>query len=138
MVTEAAGVPVGVVVAGANRNDHLLLAETLAAIVVPRPRPTRARPQSLCLDKGYDYASTRAVARRLRLTLHLRTRGEEAQAQRRHPRAKARRWVVERAHSWLNRFRRLLVRWEKQAANYEAMLHLACATITAGQAGLFG
>ena len=138
MVTEAAGVPVGVAVAGANRNDHLLLAETLAAIVVPRPRPTRTRPQGLCLDKGYDYASTRAVARRLRLTLHLRTRGEEAQAKRRHPCAKARRWVVERAHSWLNRFRRLLVRWEKKAANYEALLHLACATITAGQAGLFG
>ena len=130
--------PVGVVVAGANRNDHLLLAETLAAIVVRRPRPTRAKPQGLCLDKGYDYASTRTVARGLRLTLHLRTRGEEARAKRRHPRAKARRWVVERAHSWLNRFRRLLVRWEKKACNYEAMLHFACAVIVAGQSGLFG
>ncbi|MEN9574992.1 MAG: hypothetical protein RL514_2847, partial [Verrucomicrobiota bacterium] len=39
---------------------------------------------------------------------------------------------------WLNRFRRLLVRWEKQAANYEALLHLACACITWQQAGLFG
>ena len=66
--------------AGANRNDHLLLAETLAAIVVRRPRPTRTRPQGLCLDKGYDYASTRTVAAELKLTLHLRTRGEEAQA----------------------------------------------------------
>ena len=138
MVTEAAGIPVGVVVAGANRNDHLLLAATLAAIVIARPKPTTAKPQGLCLDKGYDYASTRTVARHLRLTLHLRTRGEEALAKRRHPTAKARRWVVERAHSWLNRFRRLLVRWEKKAGNYEAMLHLACATIVAGQAGLFG
>ena len=136
MATEAAGVPVGVTVAGANRNDHLLLAETLAPLVVRRPRPTPARPQGLCLDKGYDYASTRAVARRLRLTLHLRTRGEEVRAKRRGH--KARRWVVERGHSWLNRFRRLLVRWEKKALNYAAMLHLACATIVAGQAGLFG
>ena len=138
MVTEAAGLPVGVVVAGANRNDHLLLAETLAAIVVRRPKPTRGKPQGLCLDKGYDYASTRTVAKQLRLTLHLRTRGEEAEAKRRHPKAKARRWVVERAHSWLNRFRRLLVRWEKKAVNYEAMLHLACATIAARQSGFFG
>ena len=130
--------PVGVVVAGANCNDHLLLAETLAAIVVTRPKPTKAKPQGLCLDKGYDYPSTRAVAKHLRLTLHLRTRGEEREAKRRHPHAKARRWVVERAHSWLNRFRRLLVRWEKKALNYEAMLHFACATIVAGQAGLFG
>ena len=83
----------------------------------------------LCLDKGYDYASTREIAARLRLTLHLRTRGEEA---------KARRWGVEHAHSWLNRFRRLLVRWEKKSSNYQAMLHLACATIVAGQTGLFG
>jgi putative transposase len=138
VVTDAAGVPVGVTVAGANRNDHLLLAETLKAIVVRRPRPTKDQPQGLCLDKGYDYASTREIARRLRLTLHLRTRGEEMETKRRHPRAKARRWVVERAHSWLNRFRRLLVRWEKKAANYEAMIHLACATIVAGQAGFFG
>lgn len=138
MVTEAAGLPVGIVVAGANRNDHLLLAETLAAIVVRRPRPTRTKPQGLCLDKGYAYPSTRTVAKHLRLTLHLRTRGDEAQAKRRHPHAKARRWVVERAHSWLNRFRRLLVRWEKKALNYAAMLHLACASIVAGQAALFG
>ena len=98
--------------------------------------PTKARPHGLCLDKGYDYASTREIAARLRLTLHLRTRGEEAKAKR--CGAKARRWVVERAHSWLNRFRRLLVRWEKKSSNYQAMLHLACATIVAGQTGLFG
>ena len=107
----------------------------LDAVVLRSSRGPR-RPTNLCLDKGYDYASTRAVARRLRLTLHLRTRGEEVRAKRRGP--KARRWVVERTHSWLNRFRRLLVRWEKKATNYAAMLHLACATIVAGQTGLFG
>ena len=138
MLVEASGVPVAVVVAGANRNDHLLLAPTLDAVVVSRPAPTAERPQGLCLDKGYDYASTREAAAARGLTLHLRTRGEERQAKREHPGAKARRWVVERTHSWLNRFRRLLVRWEKKASNYEAMLHLACATIVAGRAGLFG
>lgn len=128
--------PVSVVVAGANRNDHLLLAETFAQLVVRRPKATPRRPQHLCLDKGYDYASTRRFAARRGLRLHLRTRGEEHRACRRGQ--QARRWVVERAHSWLNRFRRLLVRWEKKALNYEAMLHLACATIVAGQAGIFG
>ena len=43
--------------------------------------------------------------------------------------AKARRWVVERTHSWLNRSRRLLVRWEKKAENYLAFVHLACAQL---------
>nr|WP_264158739.1 transposase [Noviherbaspirillum aerium] len=44
-------------------------------------------------------------------------------------RARARRWVVEHTHSWLNRFRRLLVRWEKREDTYLAMLQLACGII---------
>jgi transposase len=48
------------------------------------------------------------------------------------------RWVVERTNSWMNRFRRLLIRWEKKKGNYVAMLHLACAWITYHQAAIFG
>lgn len=51
-------------------------------------------------------------------------------AVRSNPCFRARRWVVERSHSWLNRFRRILIRWEKKAVNDEAMLHFACAIIT--------
>jgi transposase len=46
--------------------------------------------------------------------------------------------VVERSHSWLNRFRRILVRWDKSAANYIAFLHFACALIALRAAGLLG
>jgi putative transposase len=46
--------------------------------------------------------------------------------------------VLERAHSWMNRFRRLLVRWDKKPANYLAFLHFACGLITYRAAGLFG
>ncbi|TXT50109.1 MAG: transposase [Limisphaerales bacterium] len=138
LLVEAAGVPVALVVAGANRNDHKLLGPTLARLPTSRPLPSAQRPQSLCLDKGYDYPQTRALAVEYGLALHLRTRGEEVKALATEPGYRPRRWVVERTHSWLNRFRRLLVRWEKQAANYEALLHLACACITWQQAGLFG
>ena len=69
-------------------------------------------------------------------TAHIRTRGEEAKAKERIPGYRARRWVVERTHSWLNRFRRLLIRWEKKAENYLAMLHFACAWITFRAAGV--
>lgn len=130
--------PLGIVVAGANINDHKLLADTLAAVVVRRPKAARTRPHGLCLDKGYDYPVTREIARRRRLVLHLRTRGEERLRRRRNKRFRARRWVVERTHSWLNRFRRLLVRWEKKADNFLGFLHCACAIITFQQAGLFG
>jgi putative transposase len=67
-------------------------------------------------------------------TAHIRSRGDEALQIKREAGFRARRWVVERTHSWLNRFRRILVRWEKRADTYLAMLHLACALITWGAA----
>jgi len=81
--------------------------ETVEAVPVERPAPTPEAPQGLCLDKGYDYEEPRALAAEFGFTLHLRTRGEEREAKR-HAGAKARRRVVERTHSWLNRFRRVL------------------------------
>jgi putative transposase len=129
LLTEGHGIPVSIVIDGANRNDHKLMHQTLEAIPVERPEPTRRQPQHLCLDKGYDYDEPRALAEEFAFTLHLRTRGEEAWAKR-HAKARARRWVVERAHSWLNRFRSILIRWAKKPANYLAMLHFACGIIT--------
>lgn len=87
-------------------------------------------PHGLCLDKGYDYDEVRDLAEEFKFTLHLRTRGEEIAELKREAGWRARRWVVERTHSWLNRFRRILIRWEKHPENYLAMLHLACAIIT--------
>jgi transposase len=135
-LTDAAGLPLAVEVAGANRHDMKLTAATLAGIVVKRPRPTREAPQGLCLDKGYDYNEVRAIVAAFGFTAHIRTRGEEAQAIKREAGFRARRWVVERAHSWLNRFRRILVRWEKRADTYIAMLHLACGLIVWRATGL--
>lgn len=129
LLTDGRGIPLSVVADGANRNDHKLMRETLDSLVVPRPVPSDEAPQHLCLDKGYDYQEPRDLAREFGFTLHLRTRGEEIEAKR-HAGARARRWVVERAHSGMNRFRRILVRWEKKPANYLAMLHFALALIT--------
>ena len=69
-------------------------------------------------------------------TAHIRARGEEAVAMKKKAGFKARLWVVERTHSWLNRFLRILVRWEKRADTYIAMLHLACGLITWRATGL--
>jgi putative transposase len=129
LLTDGRGVPLGAVIGGANRNDHKLMRQTLAAVPLRRPKPTRRQPQHLCLDKGFDYDEPRALAREFGFTLHLRTRGEEAWAKR-HAQAKARRWVVERTHSWLHRFRSILIRWAKKPESYLALLHLACGIIT--------
>ena len=45
------------------------------------------------------------------------------------PRHPARRWGIERTNSWHNRFRKLRIRYEKTAANYQGLLELACALI---------
>jgi putative transposase len=63
-------------------------------------------------------------------TAHIRARGEEAQARKQEAGCKARRWVGERTHSWMNRFRRVLIRWDKKVGNYLGFLHVACAYIT--------
>jgi len=131
-------VPVGLAVDGANRNDFKMAEDTLKSLPVPRPEPTRRRPQGLCLDKGYDYDEVRDLAKAFLYTAHIRARGEEAQAIKHEAGFKARRWVVERTHSWMNRFRRVLTRWEKKAANYLALLHWVLGIITYRCSGLSG
>jgi len=138
LLTEGHGVPVGLVVAGANRPDLKLVEETVDSLIVKRPRPTKTRPQGMCMDKGYDYAAVREIVQEFGFTAHIRARGEEAQAINRQAGFKARRWVVERTHSWMNRFRRVLIRWDKKVENSLAFLHFACALIAFRAAGLFG
>jgi putative transposase len=128
----------GLTLEGANRHDMKLLHPTIESIVVERPEPTEEQPQGMCLDKGYDYQEVRDILRAFGFTAHIHPRGEEAQAIKREAGFKARRWVVERAHSWMNRFRRLLVRWDKKPENYLAFLHFACGLIAFRATGLFG
>ena len=114
--------PIGLSISGANTHDQKLLFATLDSVPVPRPQRSRPR-RHLCLDKGYDSDAIRRRVRRRGYVPHIRSRGEE-QSEKRMLGKRAHRWVVERVASWLNRYRRILVRWEKKAANYEALLHL--------------
>jgi len=125
--------PLAVAVEGANRHDMKMVEATLKALVAERPEPTAENPQHLCLDKGYDFAQVRELVERWGYTAHIRARGEEAEARKRVPGYRARRWVVERTHSCLNRFRRLLIRWEKKVENYLAMLILPVPGLPFGQ-----
>ena len=136
LLCEGRGVPIGLAVDGANRNDFKMMRATIESIPIKRPRPTRRRRQGICLDKGYDYDEARALAKEFGYTAHIRARGEEARKIKTEVGFKARRWVVERTHSWMNRFRRILTRWEKKLENYLGFLHLACALITYRTAGL--
>lgn len=137
MLTEGQGIPIAVVVAGANRHDMKLLAATLDAAVLERPEPTAEAPQHMCLDKGYDYDACRYETESRGYIPHIRSRGEEQRERRESPGYRPRRWVVEVCHSWLNRFRKILVRFEKKLATHLALLQFACAYIVLKRADVF-
>ena len=138
LLTEASGVPVGLAVDGANRVDFKLARETIESVPVPRPAPTARAPQGMCMDKGYDYLEVWELLEEFGFAAHVAANDPDAVPAKREAGHRARRWVVERTHSWMNRFRGILIRWNKKAENYLALLHLVCATITYRCAGLFG
>ena len=123
--------PLSVLTTGANVHDKWMVGDVLDAMVVRAPRGPR-RPLHLCLDKGYDYADAEAAVRHRRITPHIRRRGEPPLVG--CVPGTPRRWVVERTNSWHNRYRGLLVRWERKAQNYLAMLQLTCGIIAFQQA----
>jgi putative transposase len=129
LLVDGNGIPLSSVVDGAQRHDVKLLEPTLDGIVVDRPSEEEGPKQHLCADKGYAGQPAQESMQERGYVPHVRQRGEEALEKKRNPRRRARRWVVERVHSWLNRFRKLLVRYEKTTASYEGLLELACSLI---------
>ena len=97
--------------------------------MVKRKTPSKRRSKHLCADAGYRGQPALEVIAAHGYIAHVVSRTKEAQAKRRDPTKKARRWVVEVAHSWFNRFRKLLVRYEKLERSFVALNHIAAAII---------
>lgn len=114
---------------GANAHDVTQLEKVLDGIVVERPAVTEQSPQHLCADKGYAGQPALKSIRARSYTPHVKQRGEEIAEKKHIPGYRARRWVVEACHSWFNRFRKILVRYEKTLSSYIALIHLAAAII---------
>lgn len=125
VLTEADGGPVAMVLAPANQHDSLLLQDALETVIVEPPNPSR-HEQHLCLDKAFDGAPCEATALVYGYKPHIRRIGEEKLDRRGRKQRKARRWVVERTISWLNRCRAILIRWAKKSENYMGIIRLAC------------
>ena len=128
ILTDARGAPLAVVVSSANAHDKTCAVAVLEAVIIERPKRVY-RVHHLCADKGYDYDDVRQAIFERHYQVHIRARGPElieVPADKRHP---ARRWVVERTLSWQNDFRALRTRWAKQADNWLALIHFACALV---------
>jgi putative transposase len=128
LLTDEKGLPLALVISGANTHDVKLLADTLDEMVVERP-DAKAVQQNLCLDAGYVGELARLQIEERGYIPHVRPRGEELEEQQKNPDFKARRWVVEVCHSWFNRFRKLLVRYEKMDRSYLGLVMLAASVI---------
>ena len=116
-------------ITGANTHDKTVTLATLDGLVVERPEKVVYRLHHRCLDQGYDYAEVIEGIQERDYHLHVaKSKADQAAipTQKKHP---ARRWVVERTHAWHNRFRRLLIRWEKKSTHYEAFIHVASVLI---------
>ena len=123
------GVPLSLIVSAANVNDGKRLDEVLSAIVVKRKSPALRRNKHLCADAAYRSAECLRIIEEHGYIPHVVDRRKEAEDKQRDPKKKARRWVVEVCHSWFNRFRKLLVRYEKLDRSFLALNHLAAAII---------
>lgn len=129
MIVEEDGGPLGAVIEAANVHDTKLLDATIEAIVVERPKPTKNKPQHLCLDKGYDNPTGRQAATKHSYTPHIRRIREEKAVPRGTKKHKPRRWVVERTLGWLSKCRAILVRYDKNEFNYLGLIQFACALL---------
>jgi len=137
VLVDGRGIPLGIVTAGANCPDWDLLIETLGAVVLRRPEASPEAPQHLCADAGYDSEICWAAVRHAGYEPHIRPRRKDWEEREPHPGARPRRWVVEVSHAWLNRFRKILVRFEELEITHLALLQFACAYLVFKRGRLF-
>ena len=127
ILTDQDGIPLSVVITAANTHDMKAAISVLDNIEVKRPSSKiNKKKQNLCLDKGYDFQEIEKEVIKKGYLPHIRHRGERVVVTNHFYHHHSRRWVVERTNSWHNRFRKLLVRYEKKLENYFALVCLGC------------
>ncbi len=126
MIGDRGGIPLAVRLTGANRHDSMVFEELIDAVPMIR-QPSgqrRKRPAKLHADKAYDIPRCRRFLHRRHIKVRIARRGiESSQRLGRH------RWVIERTLAWLNRYRRLTIRYERRVDIHQAFLTLGCALI---------
>jgi putative transposase len=125
VLVEGHGLPLAAIIAGANVPDAQMLDATIRAVVLERPPVEPGWEQHLLLDKGYDNDTGYGVCVDHEYVPHIALIRDERPRKQRTPTYKPRRWVVERALSWLNGCRAILIRWDRRDDLYLALIKLA-------------
>jgi transposase len=135
MLVDGGGVPLSLVTTRANRHDVSQLESLLDSFVIEQP-DIFEQSQHLCLDKGYTGEPALETVVLRGFIPHIKSWGEEHSEKKDNQGYKARRWVVEVLHSWINCFRKPLVRFKKLNTSYEGLLMFACAFIAFRKANI--
>ncbi len=125
------GVPLPIVVTGADKHDTTQVAE----ILWRRALSNRSLNQNLCAATGYAGASNMPVALENGYRPLIKQRGR-ASNEGENEIIASKLWGVEARHSWFNRFGKLLIRYEKKSTNYLALCMLAAAIIALNKVGV--
>jgi transposase len=126
VIVDAHGLPIAIHTDSAGVHETKLVQSALDR------RFVGALPARLGGDKAYDSDKLRQALAKQGIELiarHRQGRAKPATQDGRKARRLARRWKVERANAWLKAFRRLRVRHEWHAVNFEALVLLACAMV---------
>ena len=126
VITDRAGLPLATRLTGAHRHDSIVFEELIDGVPLIRT-PTgrrRKRPAKLHADKAYDIPRCRRFLHRRRIKVRIARKGIDTS-----DRLGRHRRVVERTLAWLNRYRRLTIRYERRVDIHQAFLTLGCALI---------
>ncbi len=126
LITDRGGIPLAFLLTGANTHDSKPFEDLLDSIppIGGKTGRGRRRPDKLHADKAYDHRRCRQACRRRGIAARIaRRRIETSQKLGRH------RWVVERTFAWINRYRRLITRYERRSDIHHALAALACSLI---------
>jgi transposase len=132
VLADGAGTPLGVHLEAASPAEGKLVKATLDSVKVKIGQRKRGKPKRWIGDRGYDSNTVRAllVQRGSEPIIPARSNNRVATHQDgRKRRRYKRRWIIERSNSWLQTFRRLVVRYERSEKIFAAMVHMACALI---------
>ena len=136
LITEVAGIPVSVMLDGANKLDIKLPLEIIEHCLDRWPRRYGEFGEHLCLDKGYQSAAIKDLVESVcRSTAHVLSCGEGKRDLSRKRGQRPRRWVIERTHCWFNEFTAILARRVTEIENHVAASHLPRADFTFSRAG---
>lgn len=135
LAVDGTGIPLTLLTEAANISEFRLAIQTIDSISVSaRPLHPRKRPGTIVADKGYDAGWLRTDLRKRGITPYIPRRRKRGQSEEPHYNTTikniyATRWIVERTNAWLQNYRRVTVRWDRLADNYEAFIELACILI---------